>query len=56
VAKAPGVVCVRVPREGVPGRFLTKVWPMETTTTATAELADHLVALATNGSFLGRIR
>jgi transposase len=28
VAKASGVVCTRVPREGEPGQFLTKVWPV----------------------------
>jgi len=58
VATASDMACVRVPREGVPGRFPTKMWPVETTTTATAvaELADHLVVPATNGSLLGRIR
>ena len=45
VAKASGVVCTRVPREGVAGRFVTKVWPVEATTNAILELADHLVAL-----------
>jgi transposase len=45
VAKASGVVCTRVPREGSPGRFVTKVWPVDATTNAILELADHLVAL-----------
>ena len=45
VAKASGVVCTRVPREGSPGRFVTKVWPVDATTNAILELADHLVAV-----------
>jgi len=44
VAKASGVVCTRVPREGEPGRFTTKVWPVAATTNAILELADHLAA------------
>ena len=44
VAKASGVVCTRVPREGTPGRFVTKVWPVEATTNAILELAEHLTA------------
>jgi len=46
VAKASGVVCTRVPREGAPGRFVTRVWPAEATTNAILELADHLAGLA----------
>jgi len=45
VAKASGVVCTRVPREGEPGRFTTKVWPVGATTNAILELADHLAGL-----------
>jgi transposase len=45
VAKASGVVCTRVPREGEPGRFVTKVWPAEATTNAILELADYLAGL-----------
>jgi len=45
VAKASGVVCTRVPRAGEPGRFTTKVWPVDATTNAILELADHLTAL-----------
>ena len=45
VAKASGVVCTRVPREGMPGRFVTKVWPVDATTNAILELADHLAGL-----------
>jgi transposase len=45
VAKASGVVCTRIPREGEPGRFVTKVWPVSATTNAILELADHLTAL-----------
>ena len=44
VAKASGMVCVRVPREGQPGRRRTRVWQVEATTGAVLELADHLVA------------
>jgi transposase len=42
VAKASGVVCTRVPREGAPSRFVTKVWPVDATTNAILELADYL--------------
>jgi transposase len=45
VAKASGVVCTRVPRDGAPGRFTTKVWPVDATTNAILELADHLAGL-----------
>jgi transposase len=45
VAKASGVVCTRVPREGAPGRFVTTVWPVDATTNAILELADHLAGL-----------
>jgi hypothetical protein len=45
VAKASGMVCTRVPREDSPGRFVTRVWPVEATTNAILELADHLVSL-----------
>jgi len=45
VAKASGVVCTRVPREGGRG-FVTKVWAVEATTGAILELADHLAGLA----------
>jgi len=44
VAKASGVVCTRVPRAGGRG-FVTKVWPVDATTNAILELADHLVAV-----------
>jgi transposase len=42
VAKAAGVVCTRVPREGEPGRFVTRVWTVDATTNAILELASHL--------------
>jgi len=44
VAKAPGMVCTRVPREGRPGKRRTRVWQVGATTGAILELADHLVA------------
>ena len=44
VAKASGMVCTRVPREGQPGKRRTRVWQVGATTGAILELADHLVA------------
>lgn len=43
VAKASGMVCVRVPHESVPGRRVSRVWEVAATTRAVTELADHLV-------------
>jgi transposase len=43
VAKASGMVCMRVPHPARPGRRLTTVWDVEATTNAITELADHLV-------------
>jgi transposase len=45
VAKASGVVCTRLPRENMPGRFVTRVWPVDSTTNAVLELAGHLARL-----------
>jgi transposase len=45
VAKASAVVCTRVPREGEPGRFVTRVHPVDATTNAILELADYLAGL-----------
>jgi transposase len=45
VAKVSGVVCTRVPREGEPGRFVTKVQTVDATTNAIIELADYLAGL-----------
>jgi transposase len=45
VAKASGVVCTRVPREDQPGRFVTRVHPVEATTNAILELAGYLAGL-----------
>jgi transposase len=44
VAKASGMVCLRVPRETIPGRRVTKVWSVAATTAALIELGDHLRA------------
>ena len=44
VAKASGMVCVRVPHQDRPGKRRTRVWQVEATTGAILELADHLVA------------
>jgi transposase len=42
VAKARGMVCTRVPHESVPGKRVTKVWQVGSTTRALIELGDHL--------------
>ena|SRR5487761_832779 len=44
VAKASGMVCTRVPHQARPGRRRARVWPVDATTNAILELADHLVA------------
>lgn len=43
VAKASGKVCTRVPHPTTPGRRLTRVWDVGTTTNAVMDLADELV-------------
>src|SRR6266536_2705970 len=43
VAKASGMVCVRVPHESKPGRRVSRVWEVPATTRAVTELADYLV-------------
>ena len=43
VAKASGMVCVRVPYELKPGRRVSRVWEVAATTRAVIELGDHLV-------------
>jgi transposase len=42
VAKASGMVCVRVPHRSIPGRRVTKVWEVPSTTRAVMDLADQL--------------
>lgn len=42
VAKASGMVCTRVGHESVPGKRVTKVWQVGSTTRALVELGDHL--------------
>ena len=42
VAKATGMVCVRVPDESRPGRRVSRVWEVQATTRAVIELGDHL--------------
>jgi transposase len=44
VAKASGMVCVRVPDETRPGRRVSRVWEVAATTRAVTALADQLVA------------
>jgi len=43
VAKATGMVCVRVPDESRPGRRVSRVREVQATTRAVIELGDHLV-------------
>jgi transposase len=43
VAKATGMVCVRVPDDSRPGRRVSRVWEVQATTRAVIELGDHLV-------------
>jgi transposase len=45
VAKASGMVCTRVPLASLPGRRVTKVWEVSSTTNAVLALADELAAL-----------
>jgi len=42
VAKASGMVCLRVPQAGRPDRRRSLVWEVPATTNAVMELADHL--------------
>ncbi|HEX6786040.1 MAG TPA: IS110 family transposase, partial [Acidimicrobiales bacterium] len=42
VAKASGMVCLRIPHETIPDRRVTKIWPVQSTTAALVELGDHL--------------
>jgi transposase len=44
VAKASGMVCTRVPHQARPGKSRSRVWPVDATTNAILELADHLTA------------
>jgi transposase len=44
VAKASGMVCMRVPHPDRPGRRQNLVWQVDATTNAVLALADHLVA------------
>jgi transposase len=44
VAKASGMVCIRVPHDVRPGRRRTRVWTVEATTNAILELAGYLEA------------
>ena len=44
VAKAPGMVCTRVPHQTRPGKRRTRVWQVDATTNAILELGEHLAA------------
>jgi hypothetical protein len=44
VAKAPGMVCTRVPHPSRPGRRRTRVWDVDATTNAIIELGGQLAA------------
>ena len=43
VAKATGMVCIRLPHESKPGRRVSRVQEVDATTSAILELGDHLV-------------
>ena len=45
VAKASGMVCIRVPHPSRPGGRVSRVWEVQATTGVIAELGDHLVGL-----------
>src|SRR5258708_30252444 len=45
VAKASGMVCIRLPHEKVPGRRVTKVWQVSPTTNPIMTPADELAGL-----------
>jgi hypothetical protein len=42
VAKAPGMVCTRVPHPSRPGKRRTLVWEVPAATNAVLELGEHL--------------
>jgi hypothetical protein len=44
VARAPGMVCTRVPHPSRAGKRRTRVWAVDAAAGAVLELADHLVA------------
>ncbi len=44
VAKASGMVCVRVPHPDRPGKRRTRVWPVDAAANAVLELAGQLAA------------
>ena len=46
VAKASGMVCLRLPHETIPGRRVTKVWPVRSTTAA---LVEPVITCAPSG-------
>jgi transposase len=50
VAKASGKVCLRVPHPSIPGRRVTKIWDVASTTNAITALGDELAGMA-----IGRI-
>ncbi|MFE9312742.1 hypothetical protein ACIQCF_39680 [Streptomyces sp. NPDC088353] len=43
VAKASGMLCLRLPRERIEGRRTQRVWNVGATTNAILELGDHLL-------------
>ena len=45
VAKASGMVCVRLPHPSKPGRRMSRVWEVNSTTNSIRELGQTLVAL-----------
>ncbi|MET7784577.1 hypothetical protein ABZT28_54685 [Streptomyces sp. NPDC005388] len=43
VAKASGMLCLRLPHERIEGRRTQRVWNVGATTNAILELGDHLL-------------
>ncbi|MFD5574725.1 hypothetical protein [Streptomyces cadmiisoli] len=43
IAKASGMVCLRVPHDAIEGRRVQQVWNVASTTNAILELGDRLV-------------
>ncbi|MEU2835369.1 hypothetical protein ABZ667_43570, partial [Streptomyces lavendulae] len=60
IAKAPGMVCLRVPHDAIEGRRVQQVWNVASTTNAILELGDRLVCqgvervvMEATGNYLG---
>jgi hypothetical protein len=49
IAKASGMVCLRVPHDTIEGRRVQKVWTVASTTNTILGLGDRLVCQASSG-------